>query len=825
MEAKTTPGGAVAGRKVVHAAPHPVRRSTSAKDALLFATLSCAALLACGDNSTVVGVLPETPPPATAAELADAQIRVVSGDSQEGEVASVLSDSLVVEVTRSSGAPLGGAPVEWVFDAGHPPLAGGATIPDQRLVAITDRNGRASTLWQLGTSAGDQSVSARLMVPESPAQVSGGPSLAPGDFYSWFWGRARPGTAYSLTVTPAAVSRTEGDSVQLAAQVKDRYGNVLQGRTVGWTSTAQAVAVTDQTGMVRALSPGSATIRATSGSVSGTSALTVTARVTDGPPTLTVRQNSVVVQSLSLVTGTSASLTVTATNSEGVSLGTITPTWSSSNSGVASISAQGVVQALVVGSTNLVASYQGATNTIPTTVTAGNSPPTATISAPTQNPTVTLGTPVTFQGSANDSDGTIVSYAWSFGNGGTSNVRNPGAYTYQSTGVYAVTFSVTDNGGATSQLASRTVTVVAAGNSPPTATITAPTQNLTVTLGTPVTFQGNATDTDGTIATHSWTFGDGGTSAVANPGARTYLSIGVYAVTYRATDDDGATSPPANRTVTVAAVAPPPPPGGARTFLWTSDWNAATGNSLSAIQANGQWTDRACVGGAGVLIRVVNTAATLPSPPAHWPTNVLQVDHNGQNCDNIIVQNRWPAPAIGDTIWFRVLAYPNKCGLNTGPVHNVQSNIGSIAWIISEDQCQGTSVPIGFKSYFLGGGTQWVGQNVAASTYLRYEWGLIRESTTRYDALVRVYNDRTGALIFDETTLRRDTGQTLAAYNATSGFTYSGVGPDVTFRSWMLGQQGPGGGASGQRTGAYNYGGAAVCNPGPCGPYARGEGT
>ncbi len=264
---------------------------------------------------------------------------------------------------------------------------------------------------------------------------------------------------------------------------------------------------------------------------------------------------------------------------------------------------------------------------------------------------------------------------------------------------------------------------------------------------------------------------------------------------------------------------------GARTFLWTSDWNAATGNSLFAIQDGGRWTDRACVGGAGVLIRVVNADNTIAGLPTHWPTNVLQVDHNGQNCDNVITENRWPGPAIGDTIWFRVLAWLNKCGLTTGPVHNVQSNIGSIAWTITEDQCQGGQAPIGFKSYFLGGGIQWeAGFAIPDSTALRYEWGLIRESTSRYDALVRVYNDRTGALLFDESTLAQFTGQTLAAFNATSGFTYSGVGPDVTFRSWMLGQQGPGM-ASGQRTGAYYYGGAAVCNPGPCGPYISGEGN
>ena len=269
---------------------------------------------------------------------------------------------------------------------------------------------------------------------------------------------------------------------------------------------------------------------------------------------------------------------------------------------------------------------------------------------------------------------------------------------------------------------------------------------------------------------------------------------------------------------------PPPPPGEAN-FLWTSDWGSGTGNGLSAIQDNGVWTDRLCVGGSGQLIRVANSDATVAGLPAHWPTNMLEVDHNGSSCDAVQVQNQWPAPALGDTIWFRVHVWLDKCDVQTGPVHNVQSNTGSIAWTVTEDQCEGGRVPIGFKSYFLGGGQQWSpGATVEGSIPLRYEWGLIRQSTSRYGALVRIYDDRTDTLLFDEDDLRLYTGQTLAEFNRTEGFDYSGAGADMTFRSWILGQQGPGM-ATGFKQGAYNYAGAAVCNPGPCGRYTPGEGN
>jgi xanthomonalisin len=54
-------------------------------------------------------------------------------------------------------------------------------------------------------------------------------------------------------------------------------------------------------------------------------------------------------------------------------------------------------------------------------------------------------------------------------------------------------------------------------------------------------FTDSSTDSDGTIASHAWTFGDGGTSTSANP-SHTYSAAGTYSVTETVTDDDGATA-------------------------------------------------------------------------------------------------------------------------------------------------------------------------------------------------------------------------------------------------------------------------------------------
>ena len=62
--------------------------------------------------------------------------------------------------------------------------------------------------------------------------------------------------------------------------------------------------------------------------------------------------------------------------------------------------------------------------------------------------TLEAGQPISFTDASSDSDGTIVSWIWSFGDGGTSSSRNP-THVYAEGGSFDVVLRVTDNGGAT----------------------------------------------------------------------------------------------------------------------------------------------------------------------------------------------------------------------------------------------------------------------------------------------------------------------------------------------------------------------------------------
>lgn len=72
-------------------------------------------------------------------------------------------------------------------------------------------------------------------------------------------------------------------------------------------------------------------------------------------------------------------------------------------------------------------------------------------------------------------------------------------------------------------------------NAPPVANFTSSVNGLTVQ------FTDTSTDSDGTIASRSWDFGDGTSSTQANP-SKTYAAAGTYTVKLTVTDDDGATN-------------------------------------------------------------------------------------------------------------------------------------------------------------------------------------------------------------------------------------------------------------------------------------------
>ena len=136
------------------------------------------------------------------------------------------------------------------------------------------------------------------------------------------------------------------------------------------------------------------------------------------------------------------------------------------------------------------------------------------------------------------------------------------------------------------------------GDQPPKGTIT-PAGHLTTTARNPVTFQGTATDTDGSVQSYSWVFEEGtpDSSAVPNPVSITFSSPGTYSVSLTAVDDKGVNDPsPPTLRVTVQPTPTPTPavPQSGSTYhliCKTSGMALDNGGSTSNGTPVKQWTD------------------------------------------------------------------------------------------------------------------------------------------------------------------------------------------------------------------------------------------
>lgn len=150
----------------------------------------------------------------------------------------------------------------------------------------------------------------------------------------------------------------------------------------------------------------------------------------------------------------------------------------------------------------------------------------------TVNPPVPDSTsPVTFTSSVSNGVSPYT-YAWAFGDGGTSAFVNP-AHTYATPGTVTAYLNVTDSNGAVATY-SKVITIDPF-----------PTDSFSVApnppeMGHVATFTSSVT---GGVSpfTYAWIFGDGGTSTAQNP-SHTYASAGTYTVTLNAQDADGNTA-------------------------------------------------------------------------------------------------------------------------------------------------------------------------------------------------------------------------------------------------------------------------------------------
>jgi PKD repeat protein len=131
-----------------------------------------------------------------------------------------------------------------------------------------------------------------------------------------------------------------------------------------------------------------------------------------------------------------------------------------------------------------------------------------------------------------DTDGTIASYAWTFGDGGTATGATP-VHSYAAAGTYPVTLTVTDDDGATDTATAQVTLVAQPPNQLPTAVLAATVDGLAVSVNST-----GSGDADGQIVSYAWDFGDGASETGATA-SHVYAADGTYTVRLTVTDDRG----------------------------------------------------------------------------------------------------------------------------------------------------------------------------------------------------------------------------------------------------------------------------------------------
>lgn len=161
-------------------------------------------------------------------------------------------------------------------------------------------------------------------------------------------------------------------------------------------------------------------------------------------------------------------------------------------------------------------------------------------------------TEIAFYGEGADPDGGPVTYQWDFGDGGTSDQRDPW-HDYTVSGTYDVVLTVTDDDGQSCQATLRLVLGDTNWHFPSGPAVGAEPADLVVPAGELAYFYSDALDPQWEDLAYRWDLGDGTISAHPHP-THTYSAPGRYTVTLTVTDTEGLAST-ATASVYVYAVA------------------------------------------------------------------------------------------------------------------------------------------------------------------------------------------------------------------------------------------------------------------------------
>lgn len=398
-------GNALNGRLVSWASSNQAVATVSTTGLVTAVSPGTVLITAVSEGIAGAATLTVTPPPVTSVEVAlsasatfpgttvqaSATLRDASGAALTGRSVVWTSSNQQVATVSSSGLVTALAPGSAVITATSEGTGGSATLivsaPPVAVVEVTSaqttltiggttqvnatlRDAAGSVLteraisWTTSNAATATVSTTGLVAAVSPGTVTI-TAASEGKAGSITLTILAAAPAF-VTVSPATITLTPGQSTSFTATVRDAAQNVLTNQAVTWSSSNPTIAAANpQSGQVTAVSAGTAAITATSSGRSGVATVIVSAI-----PVASVTLNAA---SLSLVAGDVRVLIATARDAAGNILTGRSVSWTSTNLNVVDgfvFADTAVITGLTAGSATVSASVEGRSASAVVTVVA-----------------------------------------------------------------------------------------------------------------------------------------------------------------------------------------------------------------------------------------------------------------------------------------------------------------------------------------------------------------------------------------------------------------------------------------------------------------------
>ena len=408
-----------------------------------------------------------------------------------------------------------------------------------------------------------------------------------------------PPVATTVAVSPSSAALSSiGETVQLAAEVRDQNGRAMSGAAVAWASSDQAVTTVDASGLATAAGNGTATITATSGSASGTAAVTVE----QSAATVAVSPDSA-----ALVVGDTVRLSATVLDALGGAVEGAAVAWSSRDTLVATVDGSGLVRGLGPGRATVTAASGSAAGSA--TVAVEQSVERVTVTP--DSAALVVGDSVRLSAAAYDALGNEVadaSFAWSSADTLVAAVDSAGV----ATGIGAGTVEIT----ATSAGVEGRARLVVAVAAPTTVAVTPDSASLTA-LGDTIRLAAEVFDQVGRPmpgAAVAWSSGDSTVATVDSAGLVRAEGPGATTVTAISGSASGSAWVSVTQSASTVAVTPAEATVGlGDTLRLAAEALDANGHPVSGAEFSWSSSDPSVVSvdGSGLVRGVAEGASTI----------------------------------------------------------------------------------------------------------------------------------------------------------------------------------------------------------------------